>query len=298
MAHQSEGGFQGVIPAVITPMTEDDRINEEAFRKVMEFNVQAGVHGFWLAGGSGESVMLDDEENSRLAEIAVDQCRDRVKTIMHVGAPTTARAAQMAEQAAKSGVDAICCVPPFFYRLSDGEIVEHYRTVAAAADLPLFVYNLPQCTGVEITPDLMRKIQDRVPQLRGLKHSAMNIAFVGDFAKMRLSCFIGNGTLMLPAMTIGAVGCVDGPISLAPELWMRIWRSYRSGDLKGAEAAQDQAREVYSLFLMAGYFPAMKFLLGEKLGVDCGAPRQPLLPLDPDQREDILTKAAKLGLTR
>ena len=122
--------FEGVIPAIITPMTGDGRLNEEAFREVMEFNIRAGVHGFWIAGGTGESVLLDDDENMRISEIAADQGQGRVNNIMHVGAPTTKRAARMAEHAAASGVDAICCVPPFFYRPTDEALVEHYRVVA------------------------------------------------------------------------------------------------------------------------------------------------------------------------
>ena len=130
-------GFRGVYPAIITPMTADGQLNEAAYREVMEFNIQAGVHGFWVAGGTGESVLLDDEENMRIADIVADQSRGRIENIMHVGAATTARATKLAEHAAKAGVEAICCVPPFFYRQSDDAIVEHYRAVGAAADLPL-----------------------------------------------------------------------------------------------------------------------------------------------------------------
>ncbi len=139
--------FRGVFVAAITPMTPEGGLNEASFRKIMEYNIQAGVHGFWLAGGSGESVLLDDDENRRIAELAVDQGAGRAINIMHVGAPTTARAAKMAETAAKAGVDAICCVPPFFYRVSDDDIAEHYRVVGEAAGLPLLVYNLPPVHG-------------------------------------------------------------------------------------------------------------------------------------------------------
>ncbi|MCI0841625.1 MAG: dihydrodipicolinate synthase family protein, partial [Chloroflexi bacterium] len=125
--------FEGLFPAIITPMSRDTgKLNEAAFREVMEFNIQAGVHGFWVAGGTGESVLLDDDENMRIAEIAADQSRGRIKNIMHVGAATTERAIALAENAARAGVEAICCVPPFFYRQTDEAIVEHYRAVAAA----------------------------------------------------------------------------------------------------------------------------------------------------------------------
>ena len=79
------GQFHGVVPAIISPKNEDGTLNEEAFRATMEFNIQAGVHGFWVAGGTGESVLLDDEENQRIAEISADQNAGRTQVIMHVG---------------------------------------------------------------------------------------------------------------------------------------------------------------------------------------------------------------------
>ena len=100
--------FEGIYPAIATPMFEDGVLNEEAFRSVMEFNINAGVGGFWVAGGNGESVLLSDEDNMKIAEIAVSQNNGRINNIMHVGAPTTARAVSLAEHAAKVGVEAIC----------------------------------------------------------------------------------------------------------------------------------------------------------------------------------------------
>ncbi len=290
--------FQGVVPAIITPMTEEGSLNEEAFRAVMEFNIQAGVHGFWVAGGTGESVLLEDAENQRLAEIASDQNQGRINNIMHVGAPTTLRAARMAEHAAKAGVEAICCVPPFFYQQNDEAIVEHYRVVAAAADLPFFAYNVPGFTGKEIDLELMKKIQDGVPQLAGLKHSAVNQSLVRDFADMGLSCLIGNSTLMLPALTLGATGCVDGPPNVAPELWVEIWQAYQVGDMDRATAAQQQATAVTMLTRSCAFkFHAVgKVLLTARLGIDCGVPRPPGMPLTSAESRQVLATAEELGL--
>ncbi len=292
--------FEGLVPATITPMTEAGEVYEEGFRRVLDLNIDAGVHGFWVAGGTGESVLLDDEENRRLACIAAEQVSGRGIVIMHVGAPTTARAVALAEHAAGAGVDAICCVPPFFYRRTDDEIVEHYRVVAAAADLPLFVYNLPGMTGVEITVDLMRRIQDVVPQLIGLKHSSSIFANVHEFARMGLQCFIGSSALMLPALSVGAVGCVDGPPLMAPEVWMRIWKAHVEGDRSRAEEAQ---REVYDVIALArhfdgGYFGIMKAVLGHRIGLDCGDPRLPAAPLTSQQKQEVIRMAEKLGLGR
>jgi dihydrodipicolinate synthase/N-acetylneuraminate lyase len=288
--------FKGIFPAIITPMTRDGALNEAAFRQVMEFNIQAGVQGFWVAGGTGESVLLEDEENRRIAEIAADQSQGRIVNIMHVGAPTTLRAARLAEHAAKVGVEAICCVPPFFYRQSDEAVVEHYRVVAAAANLPFFVYNLPQSTNVEITPELMAKIQEKVPQLAGLKHSAPYMGYVRNFAQMGLACLIGNCRLMLPALTIGATGCVDGPPNLAPERWVALWRAYQAGDLAKAQAAQEHASQVADLAPPFKFHATAKAVLSARLGIDCGEPRQPGQPLTAGEQADLMGKIRKLGL--
>lgn len=290
--------FHGLMPAIITPMTPSGAVNEAAFRKVMEFNIQAGVHGFWIAGGTGESILLDDEENRRIAEIAADQGAGRVMNIMHVGAASTRRAARLAEHAAQAGVQAICCVPPFFYPPTDEQIVEHYRVVAAAADLPFFVYNLPQCTGTEITLALMQKIKDRVPQLQGLKHSALTVSHVREFTNMDLSCMVGNSSLMLPALTIGASGCIDGPPNLAPEPWLDIWHAYQAGDLARAQAAQDRAAEITNLVRRYGLHATCKLGLSVRLGIDCGVPRPPLAALNQTQQAEVVERLAALGIER
>lgn len=288
--------FKGIFPAIITPMSRDGALNESAFRQVMEFNIQAGVQGFWVAGGTGESVLLEDEENRRIAEIAADQSAGRIINIMHVGAPTTLRAARLAEHAATAGVEAICCVPPFFYRQSDEAVVEHYRVVAAAANLPFFVYNLPQSTNVEITPELMAKIQAKVPQLAGLKHSAPYMGYVRNFVQMGLACLIGNCRLMLPALTIGATGCVDGPPNLAPERWVALWRAYQTGDLAQAQAAQEHASKVADLAPPFKFHATAKAVLSARLGIDCGEPRSPGQPLTEGEHAKLMVQIRDLGL--
>ena len=288
--------YEGIFPAIVTPMSSDGTLNEAAFREVMEFNIQDGVGGFWVAGGNGESVLLSDEENMRIAEIASDQNRGRINNIMHVGAPTTERAVKLAEHAAKAGAEAICCVPPFFYSQTDEAIVEHYKAVAASADLPFYVYNLPQSTGVEITVELMQKIQDGVPQLAGLKHSSINFANVREWVKMDLKCFIGSSMLMVPALSMGAVGCIDGPPCAAPELWVNIWKCWQAGNIDEAMNAQKKASSFTEIMREAGVHSGTKAVLTERLGIDCGSGRLPNPPLDGKRRENILQRVADLGI--
>ena len=288
--------FRGLFPAAITPYTASGELYEEGLRQHLEFNIQAGVHGFWLAGGTGESVLLDDEENRRVAEISADQSRGRVVNIMHVGAPTTARTTALAEYAAGVGIESICAVPPFFYPPSDGQIVEYYRVVGAAADLPLFVYNLPQATGVEITPDLMKRLQDEVPQLQGLKHSAPNFQNARTFSEMGLDCFIGCGAIMLAGLTVGCCGCVDGPPAFAPEPWLEVWEAYQVGDLRRAEEAQRGAAAVFDAMVDISYFAAIKYGISLRVGLDMGVPRPPNPPLTAAEEEQLRDRIEALDL--
>jgi len=290
--------FEGVYPAIITPRTSGGDLNEEAFRQVMEFNIQAGVDGFWTAGGTGESVLLEDEVNNRIAEIAADQSRGRAKIIMHVGAPNTRRAARMAEHAARVGVDAICAVPPFFYSPTDEGVVKYYKTLGAAADLPLFVYNLPESTGLEITPALMLKIQEGVPRLKGLKHSAPSFENVRAFADMGLECLTGNGQLMLPALTIGATGCIDCPLNIAPEIWVEIRDAYNGGDWARALEAQKRGVKVCAIVDEFNFIASAKVIISERIGIDCGDPFPPNLPLTPEDKAEVLARAAVIGLIK
>ena len=291
--------FRGVVPAIVTPMTPKGELDEGAFREVIEFNIQSGVHGFWLAGGGGEGVLLSDDENVKVAKIAADQVQGRVATIMHVGSLTTPSSAKLAEAAARAGVDAICSVPPFFFRVGDDGIVEHYKAIATAADLPLFLYNLPQCTGVELTPELVVKIREHVPHLVGLKHSAPLFVNNAVFSQMGLKCFNGSSKLMLSALAIGAVGCVDGILCAIPEFYVDIWEAYEAGDLKSAEQAQDRANAVWDMLSKAGTYPGtIKALVSERLGVECGNPRLPIPPLTPEERVHIREGAAQLGIDK
>ncbi|NKB69838.1 MAG: hypothetical protein GKR89_22425 [Candidatus Latescibacteria bacterium] len=290
------GQFGGVVPAIISPKNEDGTLNEEAFRAVMEFNIQAGVHGFWVAGGTGESVLLDDEENQRIAEIAADQNQGRTQIIMHVGANTTARAEKLAAHAAQVGVEAVCAVPPFFYQGDEDGVVEYYRVVGAAAQRPLFIYNLPSCTGLDVSPGLMQRLVEEVPQTAGLKHSSRVFAHMLDFARMEIDAFIGSGKLMLPALTIGAVGAVDGPLIAAPELWVAIWEAYQAGDLAAAQQAQERAGAFHRTVAQFGYFGSVMAVAGARVGIDCGSPRPPLRALQSHERELLFGQVEAFGL--
>ena len=292
--------YKGVFPAPPTPVTEDGRIHEKALRALLEDNIAYGAGGFWMAGTTGEGPILTDEQRDAVARISGETCKGRALVVMHVGAISTASAVKAARTARSAGCDAVCCLPPFFFPSSERSRIEHYKAVAdAAGDLPFFVYNLPQLTQVETGPALMEKFMREIPTLKGLKHSAPNFADIRIFADMGLTCFSGNGAFPLPALTMGAVGTIDAPLSLVPWHYAELYNAWKAGDLTRAQELQKGVRKYVDLVWM---FYAMadvcKVILSERLGIDCGRSIPPVNRLSDDERREVLRVAESLGVTR
>ena len=142
----------------------------------------------------------------------------------------------------------------------------------------------------------MQRLMEEVPQTTGLKHSSSIFANLLEFVGMGLDAFIGSGKLMLPAMTVGAVGSVDGPLCAAPELWMDVWNAYQAGDLAATQAAQERANAFHNTVTQFGYFGSILAVVSQRIGMKCGDPRRPLRSLRSDEREILLRQIAAFGL--
>ena len=289
--------FEGVYPAIITPLDNKNKFNEEAFRKIVEFNINSGAHGFWVSGGTGESVYVDHNEIKKVIKSSVDQSQNRAKIIAHVGAITTHKAQILAESAANSGAHAICAVPPFFYKPNIDTIINHYKAISeAAGNIPFFVYNLPQSTGTEITPQIMKEIMTAIPNTAGLKHSGPAFTDLKGFVDLNISCFIGNANLMLPALTLGASGCIDGPLNAAPELWSDIWETFKNNEFNKSMIAQDKAIKFSNIIRDFDMHASIKEIISKRLNINCGNPIMPLPQLNNDEKSKLITDVKKLNL--
>ncbi len=291
--------FKGVFPAPPTPISEDGSVGEPALRALLEDNIANGVDGFWMAGSTGEGPILTEDQRETVARVSGEVTQGRALAIMHVGAISTASAAKAAKQAKVYGCAAVCCVPPIFFRSSERSQIDHYKAVADAADgLPFFVYNLPQLTQVETVPALMEKFMAAVPSIVGLKHSAVNFGDIRTFADMGLKCFSGNGALPLPALTMGAVGTVDAPPSVAPWHYAELFAAWERGDFARAQELQDGVAEIVDVVRMFGApSDVTKAILSERLGIDCGRSIPPVERLTDEERADVMRRARELGLT-
>ena len=289
--------FKGVYPAIITPLDKKNKFKEDIFRKIVEFNINSGAHGFWVSGGTGESVYVDHNEIKQVIKSSVDQSQNRAKIIAHVGSLTTYNSQLLAESAANSGAHAICAVPPFFYKPDIKTIIKHYKAISdAAGNLPFFVYNLPQSTGTEITPLMMKEIIDAIPNTSGLKHSGPAFTDLKGFVNLNISCFIGNANLMLPALTLGASGCIDGPLNAAPELWSNIWKTFRQNKLEESMIAQEKAIKFSNIIRDFDMHASIKEIISQRLNIDCGNPIPPLPQLNENEKAKLISDVKKLNI--
>ena len=298
--------YKGFFPANPTPVVDGEGIKEDALRAILEYNIENGAGGFWLAGTTGEGPILSERQRRETAEVSADVCKGKVKTIMHVGGITTELSIAGAKAAKEAGCDSICLLPPFLYPTDEQGVLDFYKEVSDACDnLPFFVYNLPQITGVEFVPGnatapgqvSMEKVIDQIPNIAGLKHSAANQAMIPVFKNMGLACFSGNGFLPLPSLTLGAVGTVDAPLSIIPAVYNALYQAWIAGDITLAQEKQKEVtKKVSVLKSYNSAADASKNLLSEILEIDCGRSIQPNRRLLDSEVKELITRAKEVGL--
>ena len=290
--------FRGIYPPIITPFDEDGAINEKAFRRLVDWYVRAGCHGLWVCGGTGEGVSLSSDERCRMAELSVEATAGRIPLVFHVGAPTTADAVKAARCCHDVGIDAICSVPPYFYGKSDDEIVDYYRALGDATDLPQFLYNLPMAAGIDIGITQLEKILDAVPTVIGLKESS-GVLDQAALVKRRwphLTVFIGRGEMTLSALVADLEGSICASLSMAPRRFVEVFDAFEAGDLSSAVVAQRRAtdsKQIYGRFPVVG---STKYINELQIGLTCGQGRPPLAQITPEIAAPLKLMAEELGL--
>ncbi|MCG6535431.1 MAG: dihydrodipicolinate synthase family protein, partial [Syntrophales bacterium LBB04] len=174
---------KGIIPAMVTPLTRDGKINEKALRRFIDYLIDGGSHGLFVVGTTGEFYGLSPEEEKELFEITVDQTRGRVPVYAGTGAITTREVILLTRYAAEAKVDAVSVLTPMFISPSQKELIQHYTTIAESTDLPVVLYNNLPKTGVNLTPGTVAKLAD-VPNIVGIKDSSGDFTLSGEYIRL------------------------------------------------------------------------------------------------------------------
>ncbi|MDI6902583.1 MAG: 4-hydroxy-tetrahydrodipicolinate synthase [Methanocellales archaeon] len=271
--------FEGVFPALVTPFTKDDKVDEDGLRSNIAFVIENGVSGIVPAGCTGEAATLSHQEQKNIIDIAIDA--SSVPVIAGTGSNNTKEAIEITKYAADAGADAAMLITPYYNKPTDAGLIKHYKTVAETCDIPIILYNVPSRTGKNMTADVVAELA-KVENIIGIKEASGDITQVSKIIELtREQDFIvlsGDDSLTLPILVLGGKGVVSVAANIIPRQVSDMVSAFLDGKL-------DRARELHhilsplfrALFLETNPIP-VKTAMGW-LGLAAGELRLPLSPL-------------------
>jgi len=290
--------FVGSGVALITPFGAGG-VDEEALRALVRFQLQEGTEALVVNGSTGEAATMSSEEQLRVVEVVVDECAAAVPVIAGAGGSDTAAVKRLATAARQAGANGILLAPPPYNRPTQRGILEHFRAVIDAADLPLIVYNVPGRTACNILPETVEQIAED-ERVVGVKEASGDIAQIGELCRRladTLAIYSGNDDHIVPVLSLGGKGVISVLANIAPADTSRIVHLFLSGDV--AASADLQLRYlplIAALFREPNPTP-VKTAVGE-LGFAVGSVRLPLLPASEETVQEIRSSMRVLGLVR
>lgn len=283
--------FKGIVPALITPMTRDEEVDEAGLRTLVDRLIDAGVHGLFVLGTNGEFISLSEAEKLRVARIAVEQSAGRVPVIAGTGAYATRDVIALNSKMQDQGVDGLSVITPYFNGATQPELFKHYDSIARATTLPVMLYTIPAKTGVQLNVDTVRRLSE-IPNIRGIKDSGGDFDRLLQLINLRrddFAVFTGTDSMILWTLIAGGDGAVAATTNAVPSVVMSIWNNFQKGDIAAARQAQEALRPLRDAFAL-GTLPVVLKTAAGLLGMPAGPARSPVLPLD-DAALERLKKA-------
>lgn len=273
--------FRGIIPALVTPFTADQQVDQQALRALVENLIQAGVHGLFVLGTNGEFFTLSEAEKLEIARVTVEAASGRVPVVIGTGAFATREVIEMNKKMAGIGANALSVITPYFNAISQYELIKHYEAVAEASSLPLMMYNIPAKTGLSIGIGAVAALHQH-PMIKGIKDSAGNFDALVQMIKYRsddFAVFAGTDSLIYWNLLAGGDGAIAATANAVPDLVMSIWNHFQAGNHEAARSAQEALRPLRDAFAM-GTMPVVLKKATELLNLPVGPCRAPVQPLD------------------
>jgi 4-hydroxy-tetrahydrodipicolinate synthase len=290
---------KGIIPPLTTPFDEGGDVYEEGLRRLVDFQIEKGVHGLFICGTYGSGPIMTVEERKRVHEIVVDQTKGRITVIAHVGTASTAQSVELAQHAESVGADYIASVSPYYHRHDERAVVEFFRTLVEAVDIPLYVYNNPKASGVTITPSFLHHLAD--VGVQGIKDSGFSFIELTHFMlamedRPEFRFIVGTEALALPAFMIGAKGSVAGLANAFPELVVQLWDLFQAGSYEEAVQVQMQVTRARQILHIPSSTNAACYAVLHERGIDVGYPKAPILPVREGKRAAMIAGFKEMGL--
>jgi 4-hydroxy-tetrahydrodipicolinate synthase len=284
-----------VLTAVVTPLRRDGTVDFERFRELAQYLVESGSDGLVVAGTTGESPNLTDDERLELFRVAADAVGGRGSVVAGTGTYSTAHSVHLTREAHELGVDGFLVVTPYYNKPPARGIVAHFRAIADVSDRPLIVYNIPSRVVINIEPETIVELA-RIPTVRAVKQANDDLAQARRIvAETDLDLYAGDDNLVLPFLELGGVGgiCVHTHV-VGPRVKAMV-RAFREGDVETARQIDEELEPVYELLKVQTNPIAIKAALN-LLGHDVGGLRLPLVDADEGEVARIRECLERLGL--
>jgi 4-hydroxy-tetrahydrodipicolinate synthase len=289
--------FKGIITALITPFDANGNLDESGLRILLRRQVDCGVHGVAVVAGSGEFVNLSDAERRRVVEISAEEVSGRIPVIMGILSPDTASAVAWGKEAKGLGADALLLLSPYYNKPSVPGLINHFRSVAEATDLPIIAYNNPGRTGINLTSNLPELAE--IPGIVGVKECnrelallSQTIATLGD----KLDVLSGEDDLLYPSFELGVKGGILTTSNVAPSHWVRMYNAMVKGDHATARAIHYEMLPFINAVYVLNHPASVKKALSI-MGLPAGSTRAPLASPTPEQERRINDLILSMGLT-
>ena len=283
-----------VLTATVTPFDADGRVDYDRYRELCAFLADNGSDGVVVNGTTGEASTLSEDERAGLIRAAVEAIGDRSSVVAGTGTNSTAHSIELTEQAAEAGAHAVLVVTPYYNKPPQRGIVEHFKAIAAATDLPVVVYNIPGRCVINIEPATMTELA-RIENVKAVKQSNADLDQARHIVELGLDLYAGDDNLVLPFVELGGAGgvCVHTHV-VGPQV-KELIRLAREGDHEGARRLDDELAAAYELIGVVTGPIQMKAALN-LLGHDVGGVRLPLVEASDDEVEQIRDCLERLRL--
>ena len=290
--------LQGIVPPLVTPFREDERIDCNAWQIIIDMLIGAGVDGLFTGGSQGEFYALDPEERTMALRFCRQATAGRVPLFGNVGAVTTRETIRLAAQAEALGVDYLVVVTPYYIQPSRDELAEHYIDVCRAVRAPVLAYNYPHHGGVVLTPEVIARVAARCENFVGMKDSggdlAQTVAFRKAVTGRPFAVFNAHDHLVVSSLERGCAGAMVASANVAPRLYIELYRAVREGKKEEAARLQALAAELGAVVGLHTFPSVVKEAMG-MVGYPAGPCRRPVSRLPAEARAAVSRVLERLG---
>lgn len=288
--------FKGSFTALITPF-DNGSFDEDAFRKLVDFQIKAGTHGLVPVGTTGESPTLSHDEHQRVVETCIKQAAGRVPVIAGAGSNSTAEAIELTKHAKAAGAAAALVVTPYYNKPTQEGLYQHYKAINDAVDLPVIIYNIPGRSVIDMSVATMTRLF-QLPNIAGVKDATANMARASQQRGAmgeKFNMLSGEDATCLGFMAHGGHGCISVTANIAPKLCAEFQNSCLAGDFSKARKIHDILMPLHdALFVESNPVPSK--YAAWRLGFCQPEVRLPLAPLSEASRRVVDEALAKVGL--